>query len=161
MIQAFGLTSNSRKAHPPAVDDISFEARAGHVTALLGSAGAGKDDGAQTDALSSNRGAASLTRGRPLHLIAHPRGKSAYSSVTYRATRPVRSAVICACCAPRRGVPARRADEVLEVVGLVSLREERLGTLSRSMDRRLGLACALLPDPHTLVLDEPTDGLRP
>ncbi len=47
------------------------------------------------------------------------------------------------------------------MVGLVSLREERLGTLSRSMDRRLGLACALLPDPHTLVLDEPTDGLRP
>jgi hypothetical protein len=57
------------------------------------------------------------------------------------------------------GVPARRADEVLEVVGLVSLRDERLGTLSRGMDRRLGLACALLPDPHTLVLDDPADGL--
>lgn len=57
------------------------------------------------------------------------------------------------------GLPVRRADEVLEVVGLVSLRDERLGTLSRGMDRRLGLACALLCDPHTLVLDDPADGL--
>jgi hypothetical protein len=45
------------------------------------------------------------------------------------------------------------------VVGLVSLRDERLGTLSRGMDRRLGLAGALLADPHTLVLDDPADGL--
>lgn len=57
------------------------------------------------------------------------------------------------------GVPVRRADEVLEVVGLVSLRHERLGTLARGMDRRLGLACALLADPHTLVLDGLTEGL--
>jgi energy-coupling factor transporter ATP-binding protein EcfA2 len=57
------------------------------------------------------------------------------------------------------GVPARRADEVLEVVGIVSLRDERLGSLARGMDRRLGLACALLSDPHTLVLDEPADAL--
>src|SRR5690606_25882633 len=59
------------------------------------------------------------------------------------------------------GAPAARADEVLEAVGLVSLRDERLGTLSRGADRRLGLACALLPDPHTLVLDQPTRGLPP
>ncbi|MDG4865039.1 ABC transporter ATP-binding protein, partial [Streptomyces sp. T-3] len=42
---------------------------------------------------------------------------------------------------------------------LVSLRDQRLGTLSRGMDRRLGLACALLADPHTLVLDSPAQGL--
>uniref|UniRef100_UPI0009520534 ATP-binding cassette domain-containing protein n=1 Tax=Streptomyces acidiscabies TaxID=42234 RepID=UPI0009520534 len=57
------------------------------------------------------------------------------------------------------GVPAGQVDEVLEAVGLVSLREERLAALSRGMDRRLGLACALLADPHTLVLDDPADGL--
>ncbi|CAM5711652.1 ATP-binding cassette domain-containing protein OS=Streptomyces tendae OX=1932 GN=GUR47_34805 PE=4 SV=1 [Streptomyces tendae] len=53
----------------------------------------------------------------------------------------------------------RRADEVLESAGLAHLRDERLGALSRGMDRRLGLACALVPDPHTLVLDDPACAL--
>lgn len=59
------------------------------------------------------------------------------------------------------GVPATRADEVLEVVGLAGLGDQRLGTLSVGMDRRLGLASALLGDPHTLILDEPAEGLSP
>lgn len=59
------------------------------------------------------------------------------------------------------GVPATRADEVLEVVGLAGLGDQRLGTLSVGMDRRLGLASALLGDPHTLILDEPAEGLAP
>jgi ABC-type multidrug transport system ATPase subunit len=42
VIQAIGLTSNPRKELPPAVDDVSFEARPGRVTALLGVPGAGK-----------------------------------------------------------------------------------------------------------------------
>ncbi|MGV9757139.1 ATP-binding cassette domain-containing protein [Streptomyces tricolor] len=159
VIQAFGLTSNSRKAHPPAVDDISFEARAGHVTALLGSAGAGKTTALKLMLeLQQGRGI-TYFRGRPLHLIAHPSREVGVllGDVPGHPARTVRGHLRMLCAAA--GVPARRADEVLEVVGLVSLREEHLGTLSRSMDRRLGLACALLPDPHTLVLDEPTDGL--
>ncbi|WP_345025782.1 hypothetical protein, partial [Streptomyces sedi] len=59
------------------------------------------------------------------------------------------------------GVPAGRADEVLEVVGLTGLAGQRLGRFSRGMDRRLGLAAALLGDPHTLVLDDPESGLSP
>ncbi|MFF5531894.1 ATP-binding cassette domain-containing protein [Streptomyces cinerochromogenes] len=159
MIQAFGLTSNPRKAHPPAVDDISFEARAGHVTALLGSAGAGKTTVLKLMLeLQQGRGI-SYFRGRPLHLIAHPSWEVGVllGDVPGHPARSVRGHLRMLCAAS--GVPARRADEVLEVVGLVSLREQRLGTLSRGMDRRLGLACALLPDPHTLVLDEPADGL--
>ncbi|MEV5175886.1 ATP-binding cassette domain-containing protein [Streptomyces flaveolus] len=159
MIQAFGLTSNPRKAHPPAVDDVSFEARAGHVTALLGAAGAGKTTALKLMLeLQSGRGI-TYFRGRPLHRIAHPSREVGVllGDVPGHPSRSVRGHLRMLCAAS--GVPARRADEVLEVVGLVSLREERLGTLSRGMDRRLGLACALLPDPHTLVLDEPADGL--
>ncbi|WP_345052235.1 ATP-binding cassette domain-containing protein [Streptomyces rameus] len=159
MIQAFGLTSNPRKAHPPAVDDISFEARAGHVTALLGSADAGKTTTLKLMLeLQPGRGI-TYFRGRPLHRIAHPSREVGVllGDVPGHPARSVRGHLRMLCAAS--GVPARRADEVLEVVGLVSLREERLGTLSRGMDRRLGLACALLPDPHTLVLDEPADGL--
>ncbi|MFI1765041.1 ATP-binding cassette domain-containing protein [Streptomyces sp. NPDC020800] len=159
MIQAFGLTSNARKAHPPAVDDVSFEARAGRVTALLGAAGAGKSTTLRLMLeLQPGRGITHF-RGRPLNGIPHPSREVGVllGDVPGHPARSVRGHLRMLCAAA--GVSARRADEVLEVVGLVSLREERLGTLSRGMDRRLGLACALLPDPHTLVLDEPTGGL--
>ncbi|WP_261398469.1 ATP-binding cassette domain-containing protein, partial [Streptomyces misionensis] len=159
MIQAFGLTSTPRKAQPPAVDDVSFEARAGQITVLLGAAGAGKTTTLRLMlALEQGRGI-TYFRGRPLHRIAHPAREVGVllGDVPGHPARTVRGHLRMLCAAS--GVPARRADELLEAVGLVSLREERLGTLSRGMDRRLGLACALLPDPHALVLDEPTDGL--
>ncbi|MDH6567299.1 ABC-type multidrug transport system ATPase subunit [Streptomyces sp. SAI-117] len=159
MIQAFGLTSNSRKDLPSAVDDVSFEARAGRVTALLGATGAGKTTALRLMLeLQQGRGL-TYFRGRPLHRIAHPSREIGVlmGDVPGHPARTVRGHLRMLCAAA--GVPVRRADEVLEVVGLVSLRDERLGTLSRGMDRRLGLACALLPDPHTLVLDDPAEGL--
>lgn len=159
MIQAVGLTSDSLKDQPPAVEDVSFEARAGQVTALLGAAGAGKTTVLRLMLeLQRGRGIAYF-RGRPLHCVAHPSREVGVllGVVPGHPSRTVRNHLRMLCAAA--GVPARRADEVLEEVGLVSLREERLGTLSLGMDRRLGLACALLPDPHTLVLDEPAAGL--
>ncbi|HZF89492.1 ATP-binding cassette domain-containing protein [Streptomyces sp.] len=159
MIQAFGLTSNPRKGLPPAVDDVSFDARAGHVTALLGAAGAGKSTVLRLMLeLQQGRGLTHF-RGRPLHRIAHPSREVGVllGDVPGHPGRTVRGHLRMLCAAA--GVPVRRADEVLEAVGLVSLRDERLGALSRGMDRRLGLACALLADPHTLVLDDPADGL--
>ncbi|WP_405730473.1 ATP-binding cassette domain-containing protein [Streptomyces sp. NBC_00028] len=159
MIQAFGLTSNPRKELPPAVDDVSFEARAGRVTALLGAPAAGKTTALRLMLeLQQGRGV-TYFRGRPLHRIAHPSREVGVllGDVPGHPSRTVRGHLRMLCAAA--GVPVRRADEVLEVVGLVSLREERLGTLSRGMDRRLGLACALLSDPHTLVLDDAADGL--
>ncbi|MGY0019204.1 ABC transporter ATP-binding protein [Streptomyces sp. YJ-C3] len=159
MIQAIGLTSNARKGSPPAVDDVSFEAHAGRVTALLGARGAGKTTAVRLMLeLQQGRGITCF-RGRPLHRIAHPAREVGVllGDVPGHPGRTVRGQLRMLCTAA--GVPVQRADEVLEVVGLVSLRDERLGTLSRGMDRRLGLACALLADPHTLVLDGPADGL--
>ncbi|MFF0202026.1 ATP-binding cassette domain-containing protein [Streptomyces sp. NPDC005017] len=159
MIQAFGLTSNSRKGLPAAVDDVSFDARAGHLTALLGAPGSGRTTVLRLMLeLQQGRGI-TYFRGRPLHRIAHPSREVGVllGDVPGHPARSVRGHLRMLCAAA--GVPVRRADEVLEVVGLVSLRDERLGTLSRAMDRRLGLGCALLSDPHTLVLDDPADGL--
>jgi len=159
VIQAFGLTSIPRKDLPPAVDDVSFEARVGHVTVLLGAPGAGTTTTLRL-MLELERGrGVTYFRGRPLHRIAHPAREVGVllGDVPGHPGRTVRGHLRMLCAAA--GVPAGRADEVLDAVGLVSLREERLGALSRGMDRRLGLACALLADPHTLVLDDPADGL--
>ncbi|WP_327396801.1 ABC transporter ATP-binding protein [Streptomyces phaeochromogenes] len=159
MIQAIGLTSNARKELPPAVDDVSFEVPAGRVTALLGAPGAGKTTALRLMLeLQQGRGI-TYFRGRPLHRIAHPSREVGVllGEVPGHPARTVRGQLRMLCAAT--GVPARRADDVLEVVGLVSLRDQRLSTLSRGMDRRLGLACALLSDPHTLVLDDAADGL--
>lgn len=55
----------------------------------------------------------------------------------------------------------RRADELIDMVGLSSERARPVGEYSKGMQRRIGLAQALINDPDFLVLDEPTSGLDP
>ncbi|MFJ9409388.1 ATP-binding cassette domain-containing protein [Streptomyces sp. NPDC101393] len=161
MIQAIGLTGAPRKELPPAVDDLTFEARPGRVTVLFGTAAAGKTTALRLMLqLERGRGVA-LFRGRPLHRVPNPAREigvilgdvPGHPSRTARGHLRMLSAAV--------GVPPERADEVLDLVGLSGLADQRLGGFSRGMDRRLGLAAALLGDPHTLVLDEPTEGVSP
>ncbi|MFF2943623.1 ATP-binding cassette domain-containing protein [Streptomyces niveus] len=161
MLQAIGLTSNPHRDLPPAVDDLTFEARAGGVTALLGADGAGKTTALRLMLeLESGRGI-TYFRGRPLHRIAHPAREVGVllGDVPGHPARTARGQLRMLCAAA--GVPAARADTLLDLVGIAALRDEPLGTLSLGMDRRLGLAAALLGDPHTLVLDEPAADLSP
>ncbi|WP_405611003.1 ATP-binding cassette domain-containing protein [Streptomyces sp. NBC_01508] len=161
MLQAIGLTSSPHRDLPPAVDDLTFEARAGGVTALLGAQGAGKTTALRLMLeLESGRGI-TYFRGRPLHRIAHPAREVGVllGDVPGHPARTTRGQLRMLCAAA--GVPAARADDLLDLVGIGALRDEPLGTLSLGMDRRLGLAAALLGDPHTLVLDDPAAGLSP
>jgi len=59
------------------------------------------------------------------------------------------------------GVPAQRADEMLEVVGLTDQAGTRAEKLSGGQAQRLSIACALVHDPELLFLDEPTGALDP
>jgi ABC-2 type transport system ATP-binding protein len=63
--------------------------------------------------------------------------------------------------AKSNNLPAKRVDEVLEVVGLTAVAGRRAGGFSLGMSQRLGIAAALLGDPQVLLFDEPVNGLDP
>ncbi|MET9934097.1 MULTISPECIES: ABC transporter ATP-binding protein [unclassified Streptomyces] len=159
MLQAIGLTSTPRGDRPPAVNDLTFEARPGAVTALLGPSGSGKTTALRLMLeLEPGRGT-TYFRGRPLHRVAHPSREVGVllGDVPGHPSRTLRGQLRMLCAAT--GVPASRAEELLRSTGLAGLERRPIGTLPIGADRRLGLASALLGDPHTLLLDEPGAGL--
>lgn len=161
MLQAIGLTSAPRRDRPPTVDDLTFEARPGQVTALLGAAGSGKTTALRLMLeLEAGRGI-TYFRGRPLHRVPHPAREVGVllGEVPGHPARTVRGQLRMLCAAA--GAPRGRADELIDAVGLSGLGDQRIRTLSRGMDRRLALASALIGDPHALVLDDPAQGLAP
>ena len=64
-------------------------------------------------------------------------------------------------CGLRGSRLKKRIDELLALVGLTNARDRRLGTYSKGMLQRIGLAQALVNEPRLIVLDEPTAGVDP
>ncbi|WP_425558369.1 ABC transporter ATP-binding protein [Cryptosporangium japonicum] len=145
-----------------AVDDLSFTVEPGTVTGFLGPNGAGK-----TTTLRMLLGLVAPTSGaatiggyryaelpRPLEAVGAALEASGFHK---RRTGRAHLRVLCAAA----GLPARRADEVLDLVGMAPAAGRRVGSYSLGMRQRLGLAQALLGDPTVLILDEPANGLDP
>jgi ABC-2 type transport system ATP-binding protein len=138
-----------------AVDDLTFTVQPGVVTGFLGPNGAGKSTTMRMilglDTPTSGRvtvnGKAYRDLAAPLHEIgamlearAIHTGRSAYNHLL--------------AMAQTHGIPRRRVDEVIDMVGLQSVARKRAGGFSLGMGQRLGIASALLGDPRTVILDE-------
>ncbi|MEN2740789.1 ATP-binding cassette domain-containing protein [Microbacterium sp. X-17] len=145
-----------------AVDDLSFTVPAGKVTGFLGPNGAGKS--------TTMRLIVGLDRPTSGHVTvagtAYRRMRAPLTEVgilldakavhTGRSARNHLRAM-----AATHGIGRARVDEVIELTGIGSVAGKRAGKFSLGMGQRLGIAAALLGDPHTLILDEPVNGLDP
>jgi ABC-2 type transport system ATP-binding protein len=158
MIEAHGLTK--RYGGTVAVDDLSFTVRPGVVTGFLGPNGAGKSTTMRLilglDA--PTRGSVTVN-GKPYQRHAAPLHEVG-ALLDARSVHPGRSAyhhllALAQTCGIRRS----RVDEVIDAVGLRQVARRRAGGFSLGMGQRLGIAAALLGDPHTVILDEPVNGL--
>jgi ABC-2 type transport system ATP-binding protein len=160
MIEAHELTK--RYGAKTAVEGLSFVVRPGVVTGFLGPNGAGKSTTMRMivglDAPTSGEVRVGGRRYRDLAAPLQEVG----ALLEARAIHPGRSAANHLLALARtHGIPRRRVDDVLELVGLRGVARRRAGTFSLGMGQRLGIATALLGDPATLVLDEPVNGLDP
>jgi ABC-2 type transport system ATP-binding protein len=145
-----------------AVDDLSFSARPGQVTALLGRNGAGKTSTLRVlvGVADPDRGTA-LIGGRRYRALRRPLHEVGAVLDAGAADGGRTAADHLRCLARSNGIGRARVGEVLERVGLGAVGGRRVARLSLGMRQRLGLAAALLGDPPVLVLDEPATGLDP
>ncbi|MFE0189788.1 ABC transporter ATP-binding protein [Streptomyces sp. NPDC058989] len=160
MIEAVGLTK--RYGAKTAVYNLSFQVRPGAVTGFLGPNGSGKSTTMRMilglDAPTSGH---ATIAGRPFRSLPNaPRQVGALlDAKAVHGGRSARQHLLS--LAQLSGIPARRVDEVLGVVGLQDVAGRRSKGFSLGMGQRLGIAAALLGDPQVLLFDEPVNGLDP
>jgi len=145
-----------------AVNTLSFAVRPGVVTGFLGPNGSGKSTTMRCMlGLDRPDSGTTLFDGRPFVSFQRPLNEvgvlldAAYVHPGRSGRNHLRW------IAASNGIARSRVDEVLELVGLASVGGARVRTYSLGMKQRLGLAAVLLGDPHTVILDEPANGLDP
>ncbi|MDT0450883.1 ABC transporter ATP-binding protein [Streptomyces hesseae] len=160
MIEAVGLTK--RYGAKTAVHNLTFQVRPGAVTGFLGPNGSGKSTTMRMILGLDQPTAGYVTiGGHPFHKLPNaPRQVGALlDAKAVHGGRSARHHLLS--LAQLAGIPARRVDEVLGVVGLQDVARKRSGGFSLGMGQRLGIAAALLGDPQVLLFDEPVNGLDP
>lgn len=151
------------KAH--AVNNVSFEVRRGEVFGLLGPNGSGKSTTVKLllGLLNPTRGHIEVFGHSTRHVATKRRiGYLPEESYLYRyldsaETLDFFGSLFDLTSGERR----QRTEQLLEMVGLDKVRRRTVGEFSKGMQRRIGLAQALINDPDLVILDEPTSGLDP
>ncbi len=148
-----------------AVDDVAFEVRRGEVFGLLGPNGSGKSTTVKMllGLLYPTKGHIEVFGHSPRHVATKARiGYLPEESYLYRyldsgETLDFFGNLFQLPAAERHN----RCEQLLEMVGLSQVRHRTVGEFSKGMQRRIGLAQALINDPDLVILDEPTAGLDP
>jgi ABC-2 type transport system ATP-binding protein len=148
-----------------AVDNVDFEVRRGEVFGLLGPNGSGKSTTVKIllGLLYPTRGHVEVFGHSPRHVATKSRiGYLPEESYLYRyldsnETLDFFGSLFDLPNTERR----RRTEQLLDMVGLGQVRRRQVGEFSKGMQRRIGLAQALINDPDLVILDEPTSGLDP
>jgi ABC-2 type transport system ATP-binding protein len=159
-IEAHGLSKSYGST--TAVDGLSFTVKAGRVTGFVGPNGAGKSTTMRMIlGLDAPDTGTVLVGGKRYSELASPL-REVGALLDAAATHPGRRARDhLLWLATSNGLPRRRVQEVLELVGLSEVARRRIGGFSLGMAQRLGIAAALLGDPPLLMFDEPINGLDP
>lgn len=148
-----------------AVRDLDLSVQAGEVYGLLGPNGSGK-----STTLKIILGLVSPTRGRTEIFGRDSSLVESREAVGFLPENPYFYKYLSGAetlrffgklCGLRSRRLEERITELLELVGLTSARDRRLGTYSKGMLQRIGLAQALINEPRLVVLDEPTAGVDP
>jgi len=160
MIEATALTKSY--GQKTAVDGVNFIVEPGKVTGFLGPNGAGKSTTMRMivglDRPTSGR---VIVNGKPYREHRAPL-REVGALLDAKAIHTGRSATNhLLAMGATHGIGAARVREVIEITGLQSVANKRVGGFSLGMGQRLGIAAALLGDPATLILDEPINGLDP
>ena len=148
-----------------AVDNVDFEVRPGEVFGLLGPNGSGKSTTVKLllGLLHPTRGHIEVFGHSPRHVATKsrigylPEESYLYRYLNSRETLDFFGNLFRLPKAERND----RAEQLLEMVGLGQARTRAIGEFSKGMQRRIGLAQALINDPDLIILDEPTAGLDP
>src|SRR5262245_39148787 len=148
-----------------AVDSVDFEVRRGEVFGLLGPNGSGKSTTVKLllGLLYPTKGHIEVFRHSPRHVATKarigylPEESYLYRYLDSRETLDFFGNLFELPKADR----TNRAEQLLEMVGLNQARMRAVGEFSKGMQRRIGLAQALINDPDLVILDEPTSGLDP
>ena len=148
-----------------AVDNVDFEVRRGEVFGLLGPNGSGKSTTVKLllGLLNPTKGHIEVFGHSPRHVQTKarigylPEESYLYRYLNSKETLNFFGNIFELSKADRDN----RSEQLLDMVGLGKTQTRAVGEFSKGMQRRIGLAQALINDPDLIILDEPTAGLDP
>lgn len=169
VVRVSGLTKTFKdfwgRPKARAVDNVAFEVRRGEVFGLLGPNGSGKSTTVKMllGLLYPTKGVIEVFGRSPRHVATKarigylPEESYLYRYLDSRETLDFFGNLFQLPADKRRD----RTEQLLEMVGLRNVQRRVVGEFSKGMQRRIGLAQALINDPDLVILDEPTSGLDP